>query len=540
LPEEEKKAAEKAAKDEEEKKPAEAKEIGKGFYIDLRPRMIKLPSYKNKTKINVRYPLIPPFAFAHIFWDDKNKELVYYVEEPVLTDSEKEVLRLVKRALEEMVNVNFVKAENFKFLIEYLEKSVQSILLELGIKLSTDSYRKLMYYIYRDSIGLNEISPFMNDYYIEDIECNGLDYPLFIVHRKYENMRTNIKYTDSRKMINFVEKIAQKTGRYISYAKPLLDGTLPDGSRVNATYTKDITTRGPTFTIRKFTKDPWTPIDLMKKNTASAEVFAYIWLAIENKFNMMIIGETGSGKTTFLNSILSFIPPEARICSIEDTRELNFVHDNWLPAVTRTGFGMPNIYGKQFGEITLFDLLKETFRQNPDYVVVGETRDREAYVMFQGMASGHPSYSTFHASSIEALVRRLGSPPIDLPPSLIDSLDVICVVTHIKTPELNVRRLRELNEIQKVESLGNIQSNKLFTWNPVKDTFTSGKESILLQKISERTGKPVSALFDEIRRRTEILRIMAKQGISSFAEFTRIINEYHKDPKALLKRFGLR
>lgn len=528
-------------KKETEKAPDEEK-IGskKGFYIDLRPRMVKLPPYENKTKINVRYPLIPPFAFAHIFWDTKNKELVYYLEEPVMTEAEEEVLRLIQRALEEMVNVNFVKAENFKFLIEYLEKSVQSILIELGIKLSGESYKKLMYYIYRDSIGLNEIAPLMNDYYIEDVECNGLDYPLYIVHRKYENLRTNITFTDSRTMVNFVEKLAQKTGRYISYAKPMLDGTLPDGSRVNATYTKDITTRGPTFTIRKFTAEPWTPIHLIKMNTASAEIFAYVWIVIENKFNMMVIGETGSGKTTFLNSILSFIPPEARICSIEDTRELNIVHDNWLPAVTRTGFGMPNIYGKQFGEITLFDLLKETFRQNPDYVVVGETRDREAYVMFQGMASGHPSYSTFHASSIEALVRRLGSPPIELPPSLIESLDVICVATHIKTPELNVRRLREVNEIQKVESIGTITANKFFEWSPINDSFKSGKGSIVLQKISERTGKPVSALLNELRRRAELLKIMTQQGIEDFEEFTRIVAEYHKDPKSVLKRFGLK
>lgn len=538
---EEKKTIGKAA-GKEEKKPAEANKAGsqEGFYIDLRPRLIKLPPYENKTQINVRYPLIPPFAFAHIFWDSKNKELVYYIEEPIMTNPEKEVFRLVKKALEEMVNVSFAKAENFKFLIEYLEKSIQSILIELGIKLSNESYNKLMYYIYRDSIGLNEIAPLMNDYYIEDIECNGLDYPLYIVHRKYENLRTNIKYSDPKEMVNFVEKLAQKTGRYISYAKPLLDGTLPDGSRVNATYTKDITTRGPTFTIRKFTKDPWTPIHLMKHKTASAEVFAYIWLAIENKFNIMVIGETGSGKTTFLNSVLSFVPPEARICSIEDTRELNLEHDNWLPSVTRTGFGMPNIYGKQFGEITLFDLLKETFRQNPDYVVVGETRDKEAYVMFQGMASGHPSYSTFHAASIEALVRRLGAPPIDLPPSLIESLDVICVVTHVKTPELNVRRLREINEVQKVESIRSIKSNKLFIWDPVKDSFGAGKVSVVLQKISEMTGKPVPALFEEIRRRADILRAISKQGISSFNEFTRLVNEYYKDPKSVLKRLGIK
>ena len=366
-----------------EKKEADEYEA---FYIDLRPKFITLPSMEEKTKINVRYPLIPPFAFAHIFWDDESKELVYFIEEPVMSPAEQELLELIKTGLEEMINISYVRATNSSLLIRYLEQNVQSILTELGTKVSKETYDKLLYFVIRDSLGLNQIEPLMRDYYIEDVECNGDGYPIYIVHRKYANMRTNVIFRQREDLVNFVEKLSQKAGRYVSYARPLLDGALPDGSRVNATYTEDVTTRGPTFTIRKFTKEPWTPIHLLSFGTVSPESLAYLWLAVENKANLMFVGETASGKTTFLNAIAQFIPPEARVCSIEDTRELNLPHINWLPAVTREGFGIPTILGTQYGEITLFDLLKETLRQAPDYVILGETRGEETYVLFQGMA----------------------------------------------------------------------------------------------------------------------------------------------------------
>jgi flagellar protein FlaI len=348
-------------------------------------------------------------------------------------------------------------------------------------------------------------------------------------------------YTDVKRLVDFVEKLAQKTGRYVSFAKPLLDGSLPDGSRVNATYTSDVTTHGPTFTIRKFTKEPLTPIHLLSYGTASAEAFAYLWLAIENKFNVMIVGETASGKTTFLNSILQFVPSEARIVSIEDTRELSLAHENWIPAVARTGFGIPNILGKQYGEITLFDLLKETFRQNPDYVVVGEVRGKETYILFQGMASGHPSFSTFHSASVETLVRRLETPPINLPASLVDSLDIICVVIHIKDQRKNIRRLKELNEIIEVkQQLAVVESNKLFEWNPIEDKISYKGGSVILKTISKRTGVSIPELEAEISRRADLLRKMQEQNIVRYPDVNNIINQYYKDSQGVIKAFNLK
>jgi flagellar protein FlaI len=508
----------------------------------LRPRLIKLPDIEDKTKINIRYPLIPPFAYAHIYWNHQTKELVYAIEEPELSEQEKELLKLIKVGLEEMLTISFAKLMQMRLIIEYLEKNVQAILIELGVKITKETYQNIMYYAYRDSVGFNKIEPMLKDYYIEDIECNGVGFPIYIVHRKFENLRTNVEYEEYDELADFIEKLAQKTGRYVSYAQPLLDGALPDGSRVNATYSRDVTTRGPTFTIRKFTKEPWTPIHLIDFKTGSAESFAYLWLAIENKFNVMVIGETGSGKTTFLNSIVSFIPPSARICSIEDTRELNLAHDNWLPSVQRMGFGIPNIAGERYGEVSLFDLLKESFRQNPDYVIVGEVRGKEAYVLFQGMASGHPSFGTFHSGSVENLIRRLETPPINLSASLVETLDIVCVTIHEKTPEKNIRRLRSLEEIEAVKQtpVGEAETRTLFEWNPATDIIKYNANSLVFEKIMKRTGIGQKELEIEFQRRKQLLDLMHKKGLINFRQFNDIINRYYKNAKQVLKEFGIK
>ena len=530
-------------KNEETKKPEDQtfQDAGEeSFKIDAVPRLIQLPPYEKKQEINVRYPLIPPYAFAHIYWDKKSNELLYEIEEPILDEVEKELLQLIQIGLEEMINISYVRAEKSNMLMQYLEKNVKSILVELGTTVSKKTYQKLLYYIYRDAIGLNEIEPMMKDYYIEDVECNGLNFPLYIVHRKYQNLRTNLIFKNASKLSDFIEKLAQKAGRYVSYAKPLLDGTLPDGSRVNATYTEDVTTRGPTFTIRKFTKEPWTPVQLIQFKTSTAEMFAYLWMAVEYKFNIMSIGETASGKTTFLNAVLSFIPPEARICSIEDTREINLEHDNWLPAVTRAGFGI-KAGGEEYGGITLFDLLRESFRQNPDYVVVGETRGAEASVLFQGMASGHASYTTFHAGSAEGLVKRLETPPINLSPSLVEALDIVVICNHIKTEKKNFRRLTEIDEIMEVEpGLAKIKKNVAFIWDSQRDIFKMNTKSEIIRKLSERAGISQEEVIKEMQTRTKVLNAMVQKDITEFEDFNRIINQYYKNPESIIKELGIK
>lgn len=1028
------------------------------FKVEPNKEIIELPELTNEAAFDIKYPLIKPYAYAHIKWDPEQKELIYFIEEPLLIGEEQKIFNQLEEGIKELINISFINLKDSEIVIEYLEKNVKVLLNELGYKLTKESFLKIMYYIYRNFVGMNEIEPLLNDYHIEDIECNGSKVPVYIVHRKYRNLRTNLIFPNNEILANLVEKIAQKCGGYISYANPILDGVLPDGSidyeepiiykenkvvkiskigkfidkfykdnesnkpipiknievpafdkktlkiswnkvdyvyrhkinedlfeiksefgrkirltgchsifsltkegiksertdkmkigdhiaipltipendvvkeiniakelsktnhankllidnipdllydtkkqeimkylnkiykrphqtyyehknkrilplklhwllkeedlrkckirptsaisiptfvkidkefvrllglyaaegwlydtsnvyalyfslnkketnlietiktsakkcfdlkvyiepeeknaikvkinsyalwilfneilkvtkgakekripniifniskelqqeflrywslgdygstasknlandisylslfnkdivsfysrekealfdqvrkvksyehytnffvrdinnpyshmvptqifnplkethnglkhndrinkerlksiindkrykrfidlkntnsikfikewtkrgfiknkeltkkgkeliqeleianklinsdlgfakiktisrikpkkefvydlsikghenfvgglggicchnsRVNATYTKDITTKGPTFSIRKFTKEPWTPIKLIDFGTVSPEILAYLWLLVEYGFNLMIIGGTGSGKTSFLNSLAFFIPPKARIITIEDTREINIMHNNWLPAVARAGVGLVNIMGQKHGEVTLFDLLKESFRQRPDYVIVGEIRGKEAFVMFQGAASGHPTASTMHAESVETMIRRLQTNPINLAPSLVESLDVVCVMVQTKVKNQPVRRLNEISEIIKVSESGRASTNIPFVRDPTKDVFYSKKESHVFNKLSKRVGIPVEKLFQEFNIRAKILMTMYQKKIFGFKKVQEMINEYYVNPRNLMKKLGL-
>ncbi len=502
--------------------------------IDFSPKIPPLKKLKDKTKVDIRYCLISPFAFVHIYWDSKIYELIYEIEEPILTDEEEEYKKQIIEAMRNMINFYSVVGKRADALLEYIDKRFKILSVELGLNLSYESYKKIYYYLCRDFIGFNEIEPILKDYFIEDIECNGLNSPIYIIHRLYRNMKTNTIFKNTENLEGFVEKLAQRCGKYISYANPILDGSLPDGSRVNATYTKDITSKGPTFTIRKFTKTPWTPIQLIAFNTLSPEMLAYLWLLIQYKMNILITGGTASGKTTLLNAIAFFIPPEARVVSIEDTRELNLPRENWLPSVTRTS----TIIGEK-NEITLFTLLKSSFRQNPDYVVVGEVRGKEASVLFQGMASGHSSISTMHADSVDTIIKRLETPPINLSPTLVNVLDCVCIMTHATVNKQETRKLKEIVEIINVNPKGIAFTNTPFIWDPSKDEFYFKNNSRIFEKIAIRHGLRMEEIDFEFRRRVQLIYGMFQKKIFKFEDVQKIINKYYKRPEEVLKEFGI-
>jgi flagellar protein FlaI len=502
--------------------------------ININPAIPPLPRVEDKKNIDVRYVLISPYASAHIYWNPKINELVYELEEPILKDFEKLALEKLEKAMLELINVNVALEKTMEAVINYIDKTARLLIDELNLKISGDTYDKIFYYLFRDFIGLNEIDPLLRDYFIEDIECNGLNTPVYIIHRIYRNLRTNLSFSDVEGLASFVEKLAQRCGRYVSYAQPLLDGTLQDGSRVNATYTKDITSRGPTFTIRKFTKVPWTPTQLIALNELSPEMLAYFWILIQYKSNLLISGGTASGKTTLLNALAFFIPPEARVVSIEDTREINLPRENWLPAVARTSIGIGKV-----GEVDLFALLKSSFRQNPDYLIVGEVRGKEAFVLFQGMASGHSSLSTMHADSVDTLIRRLQTPPIELSPTLVNSLDCVAIATHAIVGKNETRRLREIVEIVNVNRDGTALINTPFKWDPGKDVFFYKKQSKVFDKISSRNGISAEKLQKELLTRAKLLYELYKRKIFGFNEVQNIINEYYKNPLDVLNRFGI-
>jgi flagellar protein FlaI len=355
------------------------------------PRIfIDFPESKGTARLDVKYPLLEPLVYARILWDPVKRSIIYNIIEPLLSERENSLLEKIKADLTELIDVEISSIRNREQSITYMEEKVAGVLQDNGMSLTPDEYIKIMYFVIRDFVGFNEIDPLMHDPYIEDIGCDGLNVPIYIVHRRFGSVETSIIYKNSDYLENFVIKLSERCGRYVSYAKPLLDGSLPDGSRIQASLAKDVTTRGPTFSIRKFRANPISPVKLIEMKTASPEMMAYMWLAVQHSSSMLICGGVATGKTTFLNAITMFIPPEEKIVSIEDTRELNLPHENWIPSVSRSGFGAPDESGTRYGEVTLFDLLKESFRQNPDYVIVGEVRGQEASVMFQGMASGLP------------------------------------------------------------------------------------------------------------------------------------------------------
>ncbi|MCS7135323.1 MAG: type II/IV secretion system ATPase subunit, partial [Candidatus Aenigmarchaeota archaeon] len=301
----------------------------------------------------------------------------------------------------------------------------------------------------------------------------------------------------------------------------------------------DVTTRGPTFSIRKFSEKPYSPVEIIEFNTASSDIMAFFWYLVENGASILIAGGVATGKTTLLNSVCMFIPPEAKIVSIEDTRELKIPHEHWIPAVTRLGFGVPMPTGEKYGEITLFDLLKSSFRQNPDYVIVGEVRGKEAYVLFQGISSGHPSLTTFHAGSIDTVIKRLTTPPIELSPSLVEALDVVVIMSHAKEKGKSARRIKEVEEIKTIDpdSL-KVVANRVAEWNPTEDKFNFYGNSLAVEKICRLKGISIEEAWKEIAKRKTVLEWMLNSGIKDYKEVSALINEYYKNPDKVLSRAG--
>jgi len=508
----------------------------------LAKKKLKVPSQEQirqfiislAEKKDIKYSLIDELAYADIKWEEKENQFVYNVIEPKFSSEEQKIYSKMVSGLMEILDVELSAIKKKEEAQNYLQSQIKKVLEEYEIKISDETYIKILYFVQRNFVGLNEIEPLMQDPYIEDISCDGVGIPIYVVHRKYGSIKTNVVYNEDKELRGFVVKLAERSGRFISYAEPLLDGTLPDGSRVQATFAADVTTRGPSFTIRKFVQEPFSPIDLMNKKSVSGETLAYLWLSIENGASILVAGGAGTGKTTLLNALLMFVPNESKIITIEDTRELNIPHENWIPAVTRIGFA------KGFGEVTMFDLLKEAFRQTPDYVIVGEVRGQEAYVMFQGMAAGIPAMGTMHAGRVDDVIYRLETPPINLSPTLIDTLDMVLVMIHAREKGESSRRLKEIVEIESVDpATGKVRSNQVYHWSASEDTYEFAGTSYFLQEIAAHKGIEVTSLFKELEKRKALLDWMQKKGMNKHKDVVRILTEYRKNPDKVLKDAGI-
>jgi len=481
--------------------------------IEETPKKV-IVTFPEKENVGVKYSLIESFAYADIRWSEKTKEFIYNLIEPQLSEEEKNIYEKIVSGLMEIIDIELSSVKKKQEALEYLEDQTTKVLEEYDIKISNASFLRILYYIQRNFVGINELEPLMQDPYIEDISCDGTGIPIYVIHRRYGSIKTNIVFNDAKKLREFVVKLAERSGRFISYAEPLLDGTLTDGSRVQATFASDVTTRGPSITIRKFVQEPYSPIDLLNKKSVNSDILAYLWLAIENGASTLIAGGVGTGKTTLLNALLMFVPKELKIISIEDTRELNLPHENWVPSVTRVGFA------KGFGEVTMFDLLKEAFRQTPNYVIVGEVRGAEAYVMFQGMAAGIPAMGTMHAGRVEDVIYRLQTPPISLSPALIDTLDIVLIMIHTREKGEAARRMKEIVEIESVDqTTGKARTNLVYHWSANEDIYEYSGTSYFLQEIGAHKGVETAELIKEIEKRKKVLDWMQKNNITNYINF---------------------
>lgn len=490
--------------------------------------VLTLPKPVHAAKSNIVYPLMRPYAYASIKFDRADNLMVYNVVEPKLTQREQSILEKIKEGLVQIIDITFedIKAQG---IMPFLEESVDRLLAEYNLATSRKEYVKIMYYIYRDFVGLNRIEALMHDPFIEDIGADGVGIPVYIIHQKFGSMKTNVVYNDIEELREFVTKLAERCDRYISYAEPLLDGTLKDGTRVQASLASDVTTRGPTFSLRKFREIPLTPVDMVRLNTASPEMLAYLWFIVENGANILIAGGVSTGKTSFLNAISMFIPADLKIVSIEDTRELQLPHENWIPGVSRAGFA-----GSGVGEVSMFELLRESFRQNPDYLVVGEIRGKEAYVMFQGMSSGHPSISTMHAGSVDDLLKRLQTRPISLSAGLLESLDAVVIMVHAREKGKSARRVKEIVEIESIDAAtGNPRTIKAFVWVPHDDVFEYRGDSWLLHQIATEKGYSMNTIVRELARRKKFVEWMHGENLSTVEEQAKYINLYSKSPEVV-------
>jgi len=329
-------------------------------------------------------------------------------------------------------------------------------------------------------------------------------------------------------------KLAQRCGKDISMAHPLLDGILPDNSRVQATLATDIARRGSNFTIRKFSKDPFTPPMHILYNTCDVKLMAYIWFALENGRSILISGGTGSGKTSLLNSISILAKPQEKIVSIEDTGELQLPHPNWVPEVARSSL---TVGGR--GSVTLFDLLRESLRQRPDRIIVGEVRGKEAFVLFQSMATGHPGLATIHAESIDTLIDRLITEPINLPATLLEILDIIIFISRVKIEDKTLRRVTSIEEIAAMDyKTKRPIINTFAKWEPKNDEFRIINKSVVLKNIVERTGMKKEKMEEDIKNKAKILEWLAKNKILDYKNVGKYLAQYNANPRKFLESIG--
>jgi flagellar protein FlaI len=511
------------------------------LHLTLRkPKPIPEPEVSKPTKplpkeikIREKYPLYEPFSQVVIIQDMKTGEYKYVLDELQLDPMERGIYnRILEILLAEIESPKEEIADPRKFFAEEAKKIVDKYRISLGW-LPDVSWYKILYHAERDLVGFGKIDPLMRDPNIEDISCDGVNKPVYVWHRIYESIETNLQFESDEDLDNLVVKLVHMAGKHVSSAFPIVDASLPGKHRLAVAYRREITPFGTAFTIRKFREDPYSIIDLINIGTFTEDMAAYLWICLENRASVMVLGGTAAGKTTALNALGCLIKPGSKIMTIEETAELNLSHENWVSLIARQSYGLG---GSSVGEVALFDLVKTCMRHRPDLMIVGEVRGQEAYVLFQALATGHGGMCTMHAENVQSAVRRLMQKPMDISPAYIPLMNVVMSVQRVhlvKNGEKRAyRRILSVNEIIDSENYVNP-----FKWDPIKDEQIIDLDcSFLITNISERLGVAREQLVNEIKRRSNVLHWMRTHKIRSYKEVAAIIAEYYARPKEFSKR----
>ncbi|MCE4611910.1 MAG: type II/IV secretion system ATPase subunit [Desulfurococcales archaeon] len=491
------------------------------------------------------YVIEDPWARVLILEDKNSGSYVYFVDELEMTPEERRAYERIMEILnwelkplpptptEEVKGVERYEWERDYF-IGQIKRIVSIYRIRFGGIYPQVSWGKILYYITRDTIGYGPIHVLMKDSYIEDISCDGVGRPIYVWHQKYESLPTNIVFSSDEELDKLVLRLVHKAGRHVSVAFPIVDAILPEGHRLAVTFKREVSTSGSTFTIRKFKEKPLSIIDLIDYGTLSSYMAAYLWIAMDYKMPGIIMGVTGSGKTTTLNAIATLFRPNIKIVTIEDTPELKLPHKNWVQLASRPSYGLGV---EKIGEVTLYDLVKVSLRYRPDVIIVGEVRGEEAYVLFQAMATGHGGLTTIHSEDVEAMVKRLTSPPMNIPPSYIPLLKFALAIKRVRilNPDGSYQIARRITNLWEIVDYGVYR--EVARWNPyTKEHEHEFERSHLLSEVSKLAGVTFEDLINDLERRRIILEWMRIAGIRSYDKVAEVIFRYYMNPEKTYER----
>ena len=521
-------------------RPAEQVAPGKG-----KDEQIKLISLLRKTSIRFpmtgtpippswrvleRYPVNSPFAYAEISESPLGVKR-YFLDEVPLTKTEAGIYSYLLDTLETELTVPRSEVNPR----QYFADQARRIILKYNIRVPATSWSKIIYFAERDLVGFGVLDGPLKDAQIEDISIDGSAKPIFVYHKAYETLETNVTIPDDIALDNIITRLSHMAGKHVSTAYPIVQGTLPGRHRLIATFRKEVSPLGSSATIRKFREDPLTIIDMLNLNLLDHTMAAYTWLLMQNRSTAIVVGATGAGKTTLLNAILTLTRLNTKLVTIEEVQEINVPHQNWTPLVARESYAATE---ERAGEVSLFDLVKAAMRMRPDILVVGEVRGEEAYVLFQAISTGHGGLCTLHADDEASAVQRLISAPMNVPVAFLPFLDLVFVVRRISTPTASggfkaVRRIISVDEI-----INERESVKTFRWEARTDTFKaiSLEKSPRIMKLASESGFEPSRLVDEIERRAVVLKWIQRKGIRNFKEVSPVLDYYISRPDETYQR----